>query len=575
MWKKSDIPESAKKLMAEGYSELASLVMSKAGIDNKEKAEEFLHSETVHDPAKIRNIEKVTEIIWDHIYSDKKICVFGDYDADGITGAAILYLALKRLGANVSVRLPDRILEGYGISMHAIKEEISLGAKLFITIDNGIKANEEIEEIRKRGCMSVVLDHHQPGDVLPKADALIDLWVEGETYPFQELTGSGLAWKVACYMLAQVDEYDYGMSLVDLAAIGTVADVAPLIGENRSIVKRALKQMQNCRYNRVGVKALYDGKMEFITAEDIAFKLAPCINAPGRLDYRGADVPLLLLLEDKPEIAKYLVQKIKATNEMRKAIQKEWCERIESEVEHYIQQGDKVLVLLADDAPSGVAGLIAGNIREKYNRPTVVFSPKGDIMGGTIWTGSARSIPGFDILAALKTCEDLFLSYGGHEQAAGVSIPVDKGVLQMLRKRLNEAAAHLTDEDLEPVIYWDMELTEEDLTPELLREMKRLEPFGEGARKPVFKMKLHTAPKRHCMLGADKSHLKLFCKSFNAVGFSLADKYIRAELPCDIEALGYPFENRFANKVQHEFVIIDFEPVTVKCELRPYKRINE
>mgnify|MGYP002551884937 FL=1 len=235
MWKKSYIPDSVEKLKAEGYTDLASLVMAKAGVDSKEKAEEFLHSETIHDPAKIRNIEKVSEIIWDHIYKDEKICVFGDYDADGVTGAAILYLMLKRLGADVIARLPDRIYEGYGISMTAIQEEIAIGTKLFITIDNGIKCNEEIAEIRRRGCMSIVLDHHQPSDVLPEADALIDLWVEGETYPFRELTGSGLAWKVACYMLTQVDDYDYGMSLVDLAAIGTIADVAPLIGENRSM----------------------------------------------------------------------------------------------------------------------------------------------------------------------------------------------------------------------------------------------------------------------------------------------------------------------------------------------------
>lgn len=156
-----------------------------------------------------------------------------------------------------------------------------------------------------------------------------------------------------------------------------------------------------------------------------------------------------------------------------------------------------------------------------------------------------------------------------------MSICVDKCILQQLRQRLNKEAEYLTDEDLTPVVYWDVAIAEDNLTPELFNEMKKLEPFGEGVPKPVFKMQLHTAPKRHSMLGADKSHLKLFCKSFNAVGFSLADKYIRAELPCDIEALGYPFENCFAGKVQQEFMLIDFEPITVQCELRPYKEINE
>lgn len=562
MWKKSEIPKGYEKLRAEGYPELSALVMSKAGIDSKEKAEAFLHSETVHDPAKIRNIEKVAEIIWDHIYKGKKICIFGDYDADGVTGAAILYLMLKRLGADVIARLPDRIYEGYGISMGAIQEEIAIGTKLFITIDNGIKANAEIEEIRRQGCMSIVLDHHQPGDVLPDADALIDLWVDGETYPFRELTGSGLAWKVACYMLTQVDDYDYGMSLVDLAAIGTIADVAPLIGENRSIVKRALRQMRSCWYTREGMKALYDGPLDRITAEDIAFKIAPCINASGRLEVRGADIPLLLLFEDKPEIAKYLAEKVVYFNDQRKQIQRQWCERMENHAVHMIDRGDKVLVLHAEDAPSGVVGLIAGNLKEKFNRPTIVFSTKQDSTGRTVWTGSGRSIEGFHLLNALKTCEDLFLNYGGHELAAGMTLPASNLALHQLRVRLNEAADYLTEEDLTPVVYWDMEITEAELTNDLYDELKTLEPFGEGVRKPVLKMRMHTAPKRHMVMGADKTHLKLFYEGYSAVGFSLAAKYIQAELPGVIDGLGYPCENYFNGKVKREFMLLDFEPAT-------------
>lgn len=562
MWKKADIPTSAQRLQQEGYSRLTALVIANAGVENKEQAEEFLHSETVHNPAKIRNIEKVSEIIWDHIYRKEKICVFGDYDCDGVTGAAILYLMLKRLGADVMARLPDRIYEGYGISMEAIREEIALGTKLFITVDNGIKAIAEIEEIRRQGCKSIVLDHHQPGEVLPDADALVDLWIEGETYPFHELTGSGLAWKVACYMLTLVDDYDYAMELVDLAAFGTIADVAPLIGENRSIVKRALRQMRSCWYKREGVKALYDGPLDRITAEDIAFKIAPCINASGRLDVRGADLPLLLLLEDRPGIAEFLAERLTDCNNRRKSIQKEWCNRMEETALKMIEQGDKVLVLLADGAPSGVVGLVAGNLKEKYNRPTIVFAPKQDSSGKTVWTGSGRSIKGFHLLNALKTCEDFFLAYGGHELAAGMSIPENEEVLSQLRTRLNQVAEYLSETDLMPITYWDTEITEVELTNSLYEELKSLEPFGEGVKKPVFKMRMHLLPKRHMLMGADKSHLKLFCENYSAVGFSLADKYIRSELPEVIDALGYPCENYFNGKVKQEFMLVDFEPVT-------------
>ncbi len=574
MWEKAKISCNTEKLMNLGYSQISSIVMGKLGIDNEKDADDFLHSVTVHDPAKIRNIEAVSDIIWDHIYSGKRICVFGDYDSDGITGAAILYLAFKRLGANVVVRLPDRIEEGYGISAKAIEEQIELGAELFVTIDNGIRANEEIDLIRKRGKKSVVLDHHQPGKVLPEPDAMIDLWIPGETYPFCELTGSGLAWKVACYMLTQVSEYEYGMSLVDLAAIGTIADVAPLIGENRAIVKRALAAMQNCWYSRYGVKYIYGKPMEHLTAEDIAFRIAPCINASGRLYERGADLPLLLLLETDEQIAADLARRVLAANEERKKIQQACCESVAEEAADRIARGEKVLVLYAPTAPSGVVGLIAGNLKEKYSRPCIVFAPKSDGNGNTIWTGSGRSILGYHLLNGLNSCADLFLHYGGHELAAGMSIPADMNVLDELRERLNDNAGYLTDDDMTPVQLWDIEIDESDLTEDLYREMRELEPFGSGVDRPVFKLAMHTKEKNnksHELMGADKSHLKLYCDSYSAIGFSLATKYLQADLPGTVEGYGYPSENHFNGQVYKQFTLIDFEPIQVRCELHPMK----
>lgn len=574
MWEKAKTSCNTKKLMDLGYSHVSSIVMGKLGIDSEKDADEFLHSVTVHDPAKIRNIEAVSDIIWDHIYSGKRICVFGDYDADGITGAAILYLALKKLGANVVVRLPDRIEEGYGISAMAIEEQMELGAELFVTIDNGIRANDEIALIRERGKKSIVLDHHQPGEILPEPDAMIDLWIPGETYPFCELTGSGLAWKVACYMLTQVSEYEYGMSLVDLAAIGTIADVAPLIGENRAIVKRALATMQSCWYSRYGVRNVYGKPMEHLTAEDIAFRIAPCINASGRLYERGAELPLLLLLETDEHIAADLARRVLLANEERKKIQQQCCESVAEEAAERIAQGEKVLVLYAQSAPSGVVGLIAGNLKEKYNRPCIVFSPKSDGNGNTIWCGSGRSITGYHLLNGLNACNDLFLHYGGHELAAGMSIPADVKVLDELRERLNEDASYLTDEDMMPIQLWDIEIDESDLTEDLYREMRELEPFGSGVDRPVFKMAMHTKEKNnksHDLMGADKSHLKLYCDSYSAVGFSLATKYLQADLPGTVEGYGYPSENHFNGQVYKQFTLLDFEPIQVRCELHPMK----
>lgn len=571
MWKKAELSDNAKMLINVGYPKISSIVMGNAGISTKEEAERFLHSEEVYDPAEIRNIEAVSDIIWSHIYKGSRICIFADYDADGITGGAILYLALKRLGADVVVRVPDRIYEGYGISKKAVLEQIELGAKLFITIDNGIRAIEEIELIREMGCQSVILDHHQPGETLPNPDAMIDLWIEGETYPFRELTGSGLAWKVVCYMLTQVDDYDYGMSLVDLAAIGTIADVAPLIGENRAIVKRAINRMRDPWYDREGVRAIYGKSLDRITTEDIAFQIAPCINAPGRLYEQGAKLPLLLLLENNDKTARMLATKVSDANAERKKLQQQWCEQLEGEAERRVEAGEKVLVMLADGAPSGIVGLIAGNLKEKYNRPAIIFAPKQDISGETVWCGSGRSVRGLHLLNGLNACADLFIHYGGHELAAGMTIPSDKEILSELRKRLNEEASYLSEEDLTPVVYWDTEITERELTSELYEELQSLEPFGAGVAKPVFKMELHASgrEKNHDLMGADKSHLKLYCDSYSAVGFSLAAKYIRTELPDTVVGLGYPSENYFNGKVYRQFTLLDFEPLTLQCKLVP------
>lgn len=574
MWEKAKQSCNAQKLMEAGYSEISAIVMGKAGIDNKKDAEDFLHSVTVHDPAKIRNIGPVSDIIWDYIYGGKRICIFGDYDADGVTGAAILYLALRKLGANVVVRLPDRIEEGYGISVEAIEEQIELETELFIMVDNGIRAVREVELIREHGKKSVILDHHQPGDILPQPDAMIDLWIEGETYPFRELTGSALAWKVACYLLTQISAYDYGMSLVDLAAIGTIADVAPLIGENRAIVKRALAVMKNCWYSRYGVQNLYGKPMEHLTAEDIAFQIAPCINAPGRLYPKGANLPLLLLLETDESIARILAKKVLEANEERKKIQRECCEAIMVEAEKYVESGDKILVLYAEGAPSGVVGLIAGNLKEKYNRPCIVFSEKSNGKGGAIWCGSGRSVEGYHLLNGLTRCSDLFLAYGGHELAAGMSINSDRKVLEELRRRLNENAACLTEENMRPAQEWDIEIDESQLTEKLYEELEALEPFGTGVERPVFRMKMHTKPKNnkcHLLMGEDKTHLKLYCDSYSAVGFSLATKYLQADLPGVVEGYGYPSKNYYNGQAYNQFTLVDFEPIQVVCELHPVK----
>lgn len=555
-WKRSELTVSYEFFKKIGYSDYIAIGLSKAGIKTAEEADAYLNGDDLHSPRQIRGISKVSDIIWSYIYSKSRICIFGDYDADGITASAIMFLALKKLGANVAVRLPDRIEEGYGISKKAIDEQIEQDTGLFITVDNGIRAIEETAYIKEHGCGIIILDHHEPGENLPDADALIDLHIPGETYPFIELTGSGLAWKVAHYLLEQLDEHDYAMSLVDLAAIGTIGDVAPLLGENRVIVKRAIKRMQNPLYERPGISMIM-GDMRGLTAEDIAFRLAPCLNAPGRLSSKGAELPLILLLESDSKIAVRLAGEVMQSNEYRKRLQNECYEAVRDAAKMQIESGDKVIVLCSVNAPSGIVGLLAGNLKEEFNRPVIVFAYKADVNGEVSLTGSARSIDAFHMLNGITACSRYLVRYGGHKMAAGLTVLPEN--FEAFKKAINEEADYLTDEDLAPTSYYDMELSQSELTDALYSDMAALEPYGADAPKPVLKLSVKLeGEETHRFMGAQRQHLKLLCHDFFLVGFNLAEKYIEKCLPDDLIVYGTPGFNNYKGKSYKQISMLDF-----------------
>ncbi len=565
-WKQSTLPVQHEMFLQHGYGPFTAATLCKAGIQTLEEAREYLDGDELLNPARIRGIEQATEVIWKHIYDGSKICIFGDYDADGITAAAIMFLALKKLGANVTVRLPDRINEGYGISMKAIREQIELGVKLFVTVDNGVRAVAETALIKELGCDIVILDHHEPGDVLPEPDALIDLHISGETYPYVELTGSGLAWKVAHYMLEQVSEHDFAMSLVDIAAIGTIADVAPLHGENRVIVKRAIQTMRQSTYKRPGVQAILKN-MSKVTAEDIAFGLAPCLNAPGRLSVQGAALSFIMLIEEDAQLAFELARKVAAENERRKTLQASCLAELQAEAERRIAAGDKVLVIAAQNAPSGIAGLLAGNLREVFGRPAIVFCPKTESDGKTYLTGSARSIEAFHILSALEACAQSLVRFGGHKQAAGLTMENDAQTLEQFRREINEYAAFLTEEDLDAPQFWDLELPLQALGDALYAEMETLEPFGAGAPKPTVKTTVSVAGEEgYRFMGANQQHLKLNAEGLSIVGFSLAKKYVEANLPEEIMVYGNLSYNTYRGETSKQLSMLDFEAIEDRGE---------
>lgn len=561
-WIKRPVSSSYEFFIQNGYSRVLATTLATSGITTLEGAEEFLYSQKLHNTGLIRNIDKAISIIEKYIDNGERICIFGDYDVDGTTATAIGYTALKAFNANVVYRLPDRINEGYGISKKAIVEQLNEGTKLFITVDNGIRAIDEVAYARMKGAQVVVLDHHQPGEVIPDADVVIDLYIEGETYPFKDLTGSALAWKVFSHLLNKYGFDDVSESLIDLAAIGTIADVASLVGENRAIVKRAIEYMRSPIYSRKGIKKLLDDDISNITAESISFTIAPRINAAGRLLENGADIPVALFLEEDDLESSRLAAELKHINEERKLIQSNCYRELEPVIEEQIALGNKVLVLFAKDAPSGVVGLLAGNATEKYHRPTIVFSEKNNIDGTKIWTGSARSIEEFHILNALEECSDCLVRFGGHALAAGMSIEPNEEALLKLRKALNDNCT-LTDEDVEPFLYWDIEISEQDVGDALISDLRKLEPFGEGCRRPTFKVTLKPLPngsKLYDTVGKTEEHLKLYCNGFTAVGFWMVQKYINDNQPREIEALGYVDKKNFKGNTYFQFVMDDYHP---------------
>lgn len=561
-WIKRPVSDSYELFVKNGYSRVIATTLAMSGITTLEDAKKFLHSKELHDASLIRNIESAINLMEKYIDNQERICIFGDYDVDGTTATAIAFTALKTFDANVVYRLPDRINEGYGISKKAIIEQLAEGTKLFITVDNGIRAIDEIQYAREQGAQVIVLDHHQPGEIIPDADVTIDLYIEGETYPFIDLTGSALAWKVFSYLLQKYGFDEVADSLIDLAAIGTIADVASLVGENRAIVKRAIDYMRSPIYNRKGIIKLFQGDMSTLTAENISFLIAPRINAAGRLLEHGADIPTALFLEEDDLRAEQMAQELSRINTERKLIQSKCYKELKPVIEEQVALGNKVLVLFAKDAPSGVVGLLAGNACEEYHRPTIVFSEKNNIDGTKIWTGSARSIEQFHMLSALEECADCLERFGGHALAAGMSIKPEESALLKLREKLN-ANCKLTDEDVEPCAYWDIEISEEDVGDALVNDLRNLEPFGEGCRRPTFKITLKVLPngsKLYDTIGETEEHLKLYCKGFTAVGFWMVAQYVDDNQPRIIEAIGYVDKKNFKGNEYFQFVMDDYHP---------------
>lgn len=516
------------------------------------------YGQELHDPSLLGGVTQAVAEIQRAITANQRIVVHGDYDADGITATALLCDVLQRLGADVMPFIPDRYKEGYGVAAATLERLHQEGVGLVITVDCGISSAAEVASARAKGLKVIVTDHHQPPAHIPVAEAVINPHLPGEPYPDKSLTGVGVAFKLAQALLA--DSKLSGREreaaekwLLDLVALGTVADMAELRGENRTLVRYGLVVLSKTR--RPGLRQLMRISgidPSVCTSGQIGYTIAPRLNAAGRLT--NAQHALELLLTDDSMRAEALARELNELNLKRQTLTAEALAQAKSKLPEITQ--DTRILIVEGNWLGGIVGLVAGRLAQQYSRPTVVIE-----RGEQTSRGSARSIPALNMVETLTSQAPLLTKYGGHAGAAGFSLPTAN--LAAFREGLVETARQkLRPEDLRPVLEIEAELTPAEMNFELLEQLEHLEPFGIGNRQPRFILRgVNVA--EHAIMGRDESHLKLRLEtaegqSITALAFGMASraKQFSDLKACDI--VGRPVSNTFNQTKSLEWHVDDF-----------------
>ena len=535
-------------------------------IQGMEEIRSYLYGTLAEIPSpwKMKDMECAVQILQKKITQKKKIRIIGDYDIDGVTATCILLKGLKRLGANVDTYIPDRVKDGYGMHEQLIDKALEDGVDTILTCDNGIAAAAEIAYAKREGLTVIVTDHHdipfqdtENGRVwiIPKADAVVNPKQNDCSYPNKNICGAVVAWKLiwALYERLGIDS-DEIWDFLELAAIATVGDVMDLQGENRIIVKEGLKKLPSTSYE--GLKALIRvNNLEGaeITAYHVGFVIGPCINASGRLDTAARS--LELLLADNLEDAMKLADDLYALNQSRKAMTEQGKEQAIQSIAGNNLGADRVLVVYLPDCHESLAGIIAGRIREAYNKPVFVLTKGADGV-----KGSGRSIEAYSMYEELVKCSDLLTQFGGHPMAAGLSME-EKNV-ELFRRRLNDNCT-LTEQDLIPKIMIDVPMPISYLSKKLTEQLKVLEPFGKGNSKPLFAQKnLRAVGIR--VLGRNRNVAKMLLTDENgikmdAVYFGEAQEFVDFVQAHDtISVTYYPEINVFQGRENLQVVIKNY-----------------
>lgn len=550
-------PEAA----CQGMSRLVRTILAGRGIVTTEECRAFLAPSLadMHDPVQLKGVDAAVKRLLAARERHEKVCIYGDYDVDGITGTALLVSFLREVGFDCCYFIPNRFEDGYGLGLDALERIVAMGAALIVSVDCGITAVDEANYCRQQGVDLIIVDHHAPGALIPDAVAVINPLQHGCCYPFKALAGVGVAFNLLVALRAELRNNGAFASAgmpdlrqwLDLVALGTIADVVPLTGQNRIYVFHGLKQLSNSTKSGICSLKQVAGIGESVSCGQVGFRLAPRLNAAGRMESAVPGVELLLgkSLAESQRIAVELDE----ANAERQSVERRIFDEAVAMVE---QAGDyparRCIVLASPGWHQGVVGIVASRLVERYHRPTLLIALSGDGSG----KGSGRSIPGFHLLDALRECSGHLERFGGHKYAAGVSLR-ESNLSDFTRAFEAEVRRLLGDDDLVPSLVIDAAARPEEITVDFVRELERLAPFGAGNPEPVLMLRDMAVVGRRVVGGG---HLKLSLASkgmiFEAIAFRMADFVVNG--PVDVAF--YPEINEWNGSSRLQLRVKDLRP---------------
>ena len=538
-----------------GLPPLVAQLLYNRGVTEPAQVEPFLAADKqLHgDPLLLPDIEKAIARIYHAMLSGENIAAYGDFDVDGVCGTALLVQGLSFLGAKVTPYIPHRVKEGYGLNPASLESLYQQGITLVITVDCGISATPEVEHARRMGLDMIITDHHLIPTLLPPAIAVVNPCRQDSAYPFSQIAGVGVAFKLLEALFQSLGKEEGLDELLDLVVLGTVADVMPLVSENRYLVKQGLEMLNKTK--RIGLQELLHVaglQLGKLNTESISWVLGPRLNAAGRLDH--ALTSYRLLMTNSPQEAHLLAQELEQINTLRQRLTEEALAKAKEKL--YSTGTDAPLLLVGgEDYHSGIVGLVASKLAQEFYRPVLVFE-----LDQSIIRGSARSIPEFDITAALGECQDLLLRFGGHPMAAGFALPTDN--LPLLQQRLLDIAARqLSGVDLQPFLTVEAEIPLSALNGKIFAAIERLAPFGHGNPVPTFLSRKVKMTDCH-QVGRKQEHLKLKLRQgemvWEGIGFDLG--HLIAETTPSLDIVYNLAVDRWGSEDVLALNILDFAP---------------